>query len=164
MPKTTPEGHHSVTPYLAVKDAAKAIEFYKRAFGAQEVARMAGPGGHGIMHAEIRIGDSLLMLSDEFPGAGCASPQSLGGTTCQLFFYVPDVDAAFKRAVAAGATSRMPVSDMFWGDRYGKLTDPFGHEWGLATHKEDVAPQEMKKRAEAFFAQMAQTKTGGGGA
>ena len=156
MAKPIPAGHHSITPYLVVKDAAKAIEFYKRAFGAEEVSRMPGPGGRGIMHAEIRIGDSLVMLSDEFPGAGCTSPQSLGGTTCQLFLYVPDVDATYQQAISAGATAGMPVSDMFWGDRYGKLTDPFGHQWGLATHKEDVPPQEMKKRADAFFAQMAQ--------
>ena len=164
MSKAIPEGSHSVTPYLAVKDAAQAIEFYKRAFGAEEVERMAGPGGKGIMHAEIRIGDSRVMLSDEFPGAGCTSPQSLGGTTCHLFVYVPDVDSAYQQAVSAGATSTMPVSDMFWGDRYGKLTDPFGHQWGLATHKEDVSPQEMKKHAEAFFAQVAQTRACGGGA
>jgi PhnB protein len=163
MTKAIPEGYHSVTPYLAVKDAAQAIEFYKRAFGAEEVDRMAGPGGRGIMHAEIKIGDSRVMLSDEFPGAGCTSPQSLGGTTCQLFIYVPDVDAAYQRAVSAGATSSMPVSDMFWGDRYGKLTDPYGHQWSLATHKEDVSPQDMKKRAEAFFAEMAKTRAGGGG-
>lgn len=166
MANPIPEGHHSVTPYLVVKDAARAIEFYKQAFGAQEVDRMPGPGGKGIMHAEIKIGDSRLMLSDEFPGAGCASPQSLGGTTCQMFIYVPDVDAAYKQAISAGATSGMPPSDMFWGDRFGKLSDPFGHQWGLATHKEDVSPAEMRKRAEAFAAQMAQQqrKAGGGGA
>jgi PhnB protein len=149
---------------LVVKDAAKAIDFYKRAFSAKEIDRMEGPGGKGIMHAEIQIGDSRLMLADEFPGGGCVSPQSLGGSTCQLFLYVPDVDAAFQQAVSAGATADMPVADMFWGDRYGKLTDPFGHHWGLATHKEEVPKQEMKKRAEAFFAQMAQTRTGQGGA
>ena len=164
MAKPIPEGYHSITPYLVVKDAARAIDFYKRAFGAQEVDRMPGPGGQGVMHAEIKIGDSRVMLSDEFPGAGCASPQSLGGTTCQLFIYVPDVDSAYQQAISAGATSTMPVSDMFWGDRYGKLSDPFGHQWGLATHKEDVSPQEMKKRSEAFFEQMARKKTGGGGA
>ena len=156
MAKAIPEGCHSITPYLMVKDAARAIEFYRRAFGAEEVSRMAGPGGKGVMHAEIRIGDSLVMLSDEFPGGGCTSPQSLGGTTCQLFLYVPDVDATYQQPLSAGATAGMPVSDMFWGDRYGKLTDPFGHQWGLATHKEDVPPQKMKKRADAFFAQMAQ--------
>lgn len=164
MAKPIPEGYHSVTPYLVVKDAAQAIDFYKRAFGAQELARMPGPGGKGVMHAEIKIGDSHVMLSDEFPGAGCQAPQSLGGTTCQFFIYVLDVDSAYQQAISAGATSVMSPSDMFWGDRYGKLSDPFGHQWGLATHKEDVAPQEMKKRAEAFFAQMAQRQTGGGGA
>jgi len=158
MAKPIPEGHHSLTPYLVVKDAAQAIEFYKRAFGAEEIDRMAGPGGTGIMHAEIKIGDSRLMLSDEFPGAGCRSPQSLGATTCQLFLYVPDVDASYQRAITAGATPIMPVSDMFWGDRYGNLSDPYGHQWGLATHKEDVSPQEMKKRVETFCAQMAQNK------
>ena len=162
MAKAIPEGYHSITPYLVVKDAAQAIDFYKRAFGAQEVDRMPGPGGTGVMHAEIKIGDSRVMLSDEFPGAGCASPQSLGGTTCQLFIYVPDVDSAYQQAISAGATSTMAVSDMFWGDRYGKLSDPFGHQWGLATHKEDVSPQEMKKRSEAFFEQMARRKAGGG--
>jgi len=164
MAKPIPAGYHTVTPYLVVKDAAKAIDFYKRAFGAEEVDRMPGPGGKGVMHAEIKIGDSRLMLSDEMPGAGCSSPQTLGGTTCQLFIYVPDVDAAFQQAISAGATSTMPVSDMFWGDRYGKLSDPFGHQWGMATHKEDVSPQELAKRSEAFFAQMSQKKAGGGGA
>jgi len=164
MAKAIPKGYHSVTPYLALKDAAQAIDFYKRAFGAEEVERMAGPGGKGVMHAEITIGDSRVMLSDESPGAGCSAPQSLGGTTCQMFIYVPDVDSAYQQAISAGATSTMPPADMFWGDRFGKLTDPFGHQWGLATHKEDVPAEEMKKRAEAFFAQMAQSKTGGGGA
>jgi PhnB protein len=164
MAKAIPEGYHSITPYLVVKDAAQAIEFYKRAFGAQEVARMAGPGGKGIMHAEIKIGDSHVMLSDEMPGTGATSPQSLGGTTCSLFLYVPDVDSTYRQAVSAGATSTMPVSDQFWGDRFGKLADPFGHQWALATHKEDVSPQEMKKRSDAFFAQMAQRQTAGGGA
>jgi len=164
MVKPIPEGYHSVTPYLVVKDAAQAIDFYKRAFGARELGRMPGPDGKGIMHAEIQIGDSRMMLSDEFPGAQARSPQSLGGSTCQMFLYVQDVDAAYKQAVAAGANATMPPPDMFWGDRYGKLSDPFGHEWGLATHKEEVAPEEMKKRSEAFFQQMAGRRTGGGGA
>ena len=164
MPKPIPEGYHSITPYLVVKDAAKAIDFYKRAFNAQEMERMPGPDGKGVMHAELKIGDSRVMLSDEFPGSGCTSPQSLGGTTCQLFLYASDVDAAFQQALSAGATAVMPPADMFWGDRYGKLSDPFGHQWGLATHKEDVAPEDMKKRADAFFAQMAQRKSGGGAA
>jgi PhnB protein len=147
-----------------VKDAAKAIDFYKRAFGAQELSRMPGPGGKGVMHAEIQIGDSKMMLSDEMPGAGCSSPETLGGTTSQVFLYFPDVDAAYQQAVSAGANAVMPPADMFWGDRFGKLSDPFGHQWGMATHKEDVAPQEMQKRMEDFFAQMAKGRAGGGGA
>jgi PhnB protein len=160
MAKAVPEGYHTVTAYLSLKNAAEAIEFYKRAFGAQEVERMTGPGGRGIMHAEIKIGDSHVMLSDEFPGAGCRSPQSLGGTTCQLFLYVNDVDSAYQQAVAAGAKGSMPPADMFWGDRYSKVTDPFGHEWGMATHKEDVSQEEMKKRSQAFFEQMASKGSG----
>ncbi|MBI2494574.1 MAG: VOC family protein [Candidatus Rokubacteria bacterium] len=147
-----PEGYHSVTPYLTVKDAARAIDFYARAFGAQELMRMAGPGGRGVVHAELRIGDSVVMLSDEMPESACRAPQTLGGATGYLFLYVPDVDAACKRAVDAGAKVRMPVTDMFWGDRFGKLTDPFGHEWGLATHTEDLSPEEIGQRAAAFFA------------
>ena len=153
--RAVPEGCHTVTPYLTVRGADRAIEFYKRAFGAKEQMRMPGPGGNGIMHAELKIGDSRVFLSDEFPDMGCRSPQSLGGTASSLHLYVKDVDAAFKKAVAAGAQVKMPVADMFWGDRYGKLIDPFGHEWGIATHKEDLTPQEISKRAKAFFAQMA---------
>jgi PhnB protein len=160
MAKAIPEGYHTLTPYVVVKNAAEAIDFYKRAFGATEIERMPGPGGQGVMHAELRIGNSVIMLSDEFPGSGCSAPQSIGGTTCQMFLYVEDVDAAYKKAVAAGATAGMPPTDMFWGDRFGKLSDPFGHQWGLATHKEDVSPEEMKKRAEAFFAQMASQRGG----
>jgi PhnB protein len=162
MAKPIPEGHHTITPYLVVKDASQAIDFYKRAFGAKEMDRMSAPDGKRVMHAEIQIGDSRLMLSDEFPGAGSTSPQTLGGTTCQIFLYVPDVDAAYQQAISAGATAGMPPADMFWGDRFAKLSDPFGHQWGLATHKEDVSPQEMKKRSDAFFAQMAQQRTSGG--
>jgi PhnB protein len=153
--KPVPEGYHTATPYLTVNDAVRAIEFYKRAFGAQEITRMEAPGGK-IGHAELRIGDSVVMLCDEMPGSGSRSPQSLGGTTAAIFLYVPDVDAQFQQAVAAGAQAHMPPADMFWGDRLGKLMDPFGHSWALATHKEDVAPAEMKKRAEAFQASMAQ--------
>ncbi|HSB14821.1 MAG TPA: VOC family protein [Bryobacteraceae bacterium] len=155
MVKPIPDGCSTVTPYLVVKDAAKAIDFYKRAFGAQEVMRMPGPGGHGVMHAEIKIGDSLIMVSDEFPGTNVTSPETAGTTTASLFVYFEDVDAAFQRAVGAGGKPVMPPADMFWGDRYGKLVDPFGHHWGLATHKEDVIPEEMSKRADAFFASMA---------
>jgi PhnB protein len=153
--KHVAEGFHTVTPALMVRDAERAIEFYKRAFAAEEVLRMPGPGGRGIGHAEIRIGDSMIMLSDEWPGSGISAPQALGGTTGSLHIYVADVDAAFKRAVDAGAKVLMPVADMFWGDRYGKVTDPFGHIWGLATHKEEVPPEELNRRAEAFYARMA---------
>lgn len=152
--KPVPEGCHTVTPYIVVRDAAKAIEFYKRAFGAEEKRRIPGPGEKGVMHAEIRIGDSLVYLADEFPGMGCKSPESVGGATGSLHLYVADVDAAFKRAEGAGARAVMAVADMFWGDRYGKLVDPFGHEWGIATAREDLTPEEIGRRAQAFYAQM----------
>jgi PhnB protein len=152
--RAIPEGYHTVTPYLAVNDGAKAIEFYKRAFGAQEKSRMDGPQGK-IGHAELKIGDSIIMLSDEMPGSGCRSPQSLGGTSVNIFLYVNDVDSVYNQAVNAGAKAEMPVADQFWGDRYGKVTDPFGHSWSLATHKEDVAPAEMQKRAQEAMAKMA---------
>lgn len=152
--KPIPEGYHTLTPYLVVRDAARAIEFYKRAFGAKEKGRMASPDGK-IMHAELRIGDSIVMLSDEFPGTKCQSPQALGGASGGLFIYVEDVDAAFRRAVDAGATVDMPVADMFWGDRYGKLIDPFGHQWSLATHKQDLTAEEVRKAGEAAMAEMA---------
>ena len=156
--KPIPQGYHTVTPYLSVNDAARAIDFYKRAFGATEVSRMDGPQGK-IGHAELRIGDSMIMLADEMPGTACRSPQSLGGTTVNMFLYVNDVDAAFKQAEAAGAKVDMPATDMFWGDRYGKLTDPFGHTWSMATHKEDVAPEEMKRRMKDAMAKMGPPKT-----
>ena len=146
-----PQGYHSVTPYITVKDAARAIDFYKRAFGAKEIMRMDGPDGK-IPHAELKIGDSMVMLADEMPGNNAKSPQSLGGTTIGIFVYTEDVDHMFKQAVSAGAKVDMPLDDMFWGDRYGKLTDPFGHTWSLATHKEDVAPEEMKRRAKEAMA------------
>jgi PhnB protein len=149
-----PNGYHVVTPYLTIQGAGEAIDFYKRAFGAVEVARMATPDGK-IMHAELQIGDSFIMLGDENPQYN-RSPKSLGGTAVGLHLYVPDVDAAFARAVGAGATPKMPPTDMFWGDRFGKLTDPYGHEWSLATHKEDVGPEEMRRRAQEAMAQMAQ--------
>jgi PhnB protein len=153
--KPIPEGFHTATPYLTVNDGVRAIEFYKRAFGAQEISRMEGPPGK-IGHAEIKIGDSIIMLSDEMPGGSCRSPQSLGGSTVSIFLYVKDVDSAFNQAVAAGAKAEMPVTDMFWGDRFGRLTDPFGHSWSMATHKEDIAPEEMRKRAQAAMAKMDQ--------
>ena len=150
-----PEGFHSLTPYLTVNDCARAIDFYKRAFGAQEVMRMDAPGGK-IGHAELKIGDSRLMLADEMPGSGSKSPQSLGGTCAGVFLYVDNVDTIFNQAVSAGAQVEMPLADMFWGDRYGKLIDPFGHSWSMATHKEDLTPEEMQKRSEAAMAAMAQ--------
>jgi PhnB protein len=149
-----PAGYHAVTPYLTVNDGARALELYKRAFGARETVRMPGPGGK-VMHAEFRIGDSIVMLSDEFPGVSSSkAPTTLGGTTGSLFLYVTDVDAAFMKAVDAGCTSIMPPTDMFWGDRFGKLRDPFGNEWSMATHKEDVPPAQMAERAKAAMAQM----------
>lgn len=147
-----PAGYHTVTPHIVIRDAANAIEFYKNAFGAKELGRMPGPGGK-LMHAEIQIGDSRIMIADEFPEFA-RSPQSLGGTSTTLYLYVEDVDEAFKRAVDAGGKPTMPPMDAFWGDRYGKLTDPFGHEWSLATHKQDLTPEQIQKGAEAFFAQM----------
>ena len=152
--KPIPEGFHTVTPHMVVSDGAKAIDFYKRAFGAEEIVCMRGPGGHGVMHAELEIGDSHIMLCDEFPGSDhLRAPSSLKGTTVTLNLYVEDADKAHARAVAAGATVSMPVADMFWGDRYGKVTDPFGHEWSFATRKEDLTPEEIGKRAEQFFSQ-----------
>ena len=144
--KSIPVGFHSLTPYLAVDNAKEAIDFYKRAFDAKETVRMDGPDGK-ISHAELKIGDSILMVSDGMPNA--RTPRTLGGTPVNIFLYVEDVDTVFNRARSAGAKVDTPVDDMFWGDRYGKLTDPFGHSWSVATHKEDVAPAEMKKRAQA---------------
>ena len=150
--KPIPDGYHTITPYLIVKDGPRAIEFYKKAFGAQELFRMAGPDGK-IAHAELQIGNSRFMLGTESPQMGSQSPETLKGTPVGLFLYLEDVDAAFKRAVDAGARATQPPQDMFWGDRYGKVADPFGHEWQLATHKEDVAPAEMDKRAKAHMTQ-----------
>lgn len=152
--KPIPEGFHTITPHMVVKGASDAIEFYKKAFGAEEIMRMSSSDGKSVMHAELRIGDSPLMLCDEFPGSGFLSPSSLGGTTVTISLYVPDVDAVFERAVAAGATVVMPAMDAFWGDRYGKLADPYGHQWGVATHKEDLTPEECQKRADEFMKNM----------
>jgi PhnB protein len=149
-----PEGYHTLTPTLTLNDAAAAIEFYKRAFGAEEISRMVAPDGKKIWHAELKIGDSRLMLGDEFPEMGGGlSPKTLGGRTGSLFLYVEDVDAVFQRAVDAGATVTMPVADQFWGDRYGQIRDPFGHDWAFGTHIEDVTDEEIYRRAQAFATQ-----------
>ena len=157
MPQPVPEGYSTLTPYLAVEDASTAIDFYQRALGAKERVRMPGPGG-SIMHAEIEIGDSLFMISDPFPQTNTTPPKELGGTSVSLMLYVEDVDAAYKQAVDAGATSLMEPDDMFWGDRFGSVQDPFGHSWTIATHVEDVSPEEMQKRSEEWMSQMAGTQ------
>jgi PhnB protein len=151
--KPIPEGYDTVTPYLAVDDAGEAIEYYKKAFGAKERVRMDAPDGK-IGHAELEIGDSLVMLSDPFPGFAARTPKELGGTSVSVFMYVEDVDAVVRQAVDAGATIAMEVADQFWGDRMGSLMDPFGHSWVIATHVEDVSPEEMEERTKAAFAAM----------
>ena len=152
-PRPIPAGFHTVTPHLTVSDGNRAIDFYKRAFGAKEIARMPGPGGM-LMHGELKIGNSIVMLAGEMPGGGKA-PTSLGGSPVTISLYVNDADAVYNQAVSAGARPTMPVADQFWGDRYGQLQDPFGHIWAVATHKEDLTPDEMGKRAAAFFSQQA---------
>jgi PhnB protein len=152
--KPIPKGFHTVTAYLRIKGAAQALDFYRSAFGAVERYRMPMPDGK-IGHAEITIGDSIVMLADEFPDMKVKGPQSLGGTSVGLLLYVKDVDAAFQRALDAGAKVLRPVQDQFYGDRSGSVVDPFGHEWTLSTHKEDVDPEEMKERAKEAFAKMA---------
>src|SRR5436190_1859723 len=149
MAKAVPEGHHTVTPHLTVRGAARAIDFYRRAFGAEEVMRMPSRDGTKLMHAHLRIGDSAILLNDEFPEMGGRSPEALGGTPTTIHLYVSDADQVFARAVAAGAQVRMPLQDMFWGDRYGQIVDPFGHVWAIATHKEDLTPEEIARRAAA---------------
>lgn len=148
-----PNGFHSITPHLVIKNAGEAINFYKKAFGATEVCAMPGPDGKSVMHAELQIGSSRIMIADEFPQAGYVGPKSLGGTPVTVHLYVDDADATFQKAVAAGAEAIMPPTNMFWGDRYGQVTDPYGHRWSIATHVEDVPEDEMAKRAAAAFSQ-----------
>ena len=143
--KSIPEGYHNVTPYLYVRNAAGAIDFYKNAFGATEIMRMPGPDGR-IVHAELRFGDSVVMLADENPHMGIMSPQTVGGFSAGMLLYVPNVDAVVQKAVENGAKALRPVKDQFYGDRSGSILDPFGHMWTVSTHVEDVAPEEMKKR------------------
>ena len=150
--KPIPDGYLAVTPYLTIRGASAAIAFYKKAFGAEEKVRMPGPDGNSVMHGEIAIGGSMIMLSDEFPERGVMSPTHYGGPTSSLMLYVPDADAVFRQAVAAGATALMPVTDMFWGDRMGQVLDPFGHKWSIATHTLDLTADEMQKAAAAAMA------------
>jgi uncharacterized glyoxalase superfamily protein PhnB len=155
-PAPIPANFHAVTPHLVISNATAAIEFYKKAFGAVVVMFMPGPSG-GVAHAELKIGDALFMLADEWPGSDISSPTRLGGTTAGIHLYVKDCDAVFNQAVAAGAKVSMPLMNMFWGDRFGKVTDPFGHSWAIATHVEDVSPEECIRRgAEAMKNMMPQ--------
>jgi uncharacterized glyoxalase superfamily protein PhnB len=155
--KAIPEGYHTVTPSVIVDDGASAIDFYKRAFGARELMRMPGPDGR-IMHAEIQIGDSRVMLSDEMPEMDVRSPKAYNGTPVGFYVYVENVDAAWQRALDAGAKQVSPLADMFWGDRTGRLQDPFGHKWTLSQHVQDLTPEQIEKGQEAFFAQMQTTR------
>jgi PhnB protein len=154
--KSIPDGYHSVTPYLIVKGAAGAIDFYKRVFGATELMRMPDPNDGRIGHAEIMIGDSHIMLADEYPEMGHRSPQTLGGAGVSLMIYLDDVDEVFKRAIAAGAKEMQPLKNQFYGDRSGTVQDPYGHVWTIATHVEDVPPEEMERRAKEAMQQMQQ--------
>jgi PhnB protein len=154
--KPIPEGYHTLTPFLTVRNAERAIEFYKQAFGAQARGVAKGPDGK-VMHAELKIGDSVIMLSDEYPEFGSLSPQSVGGSPMGLHIYIENVDAAFDRAVKAGAQVEMPVMDQFWGDRYGKLKDPFGHKWSIATHVKDMSADEMKRSMDDAMFKMQKT-------
>ena len=155
MVQAIPEGYHAVTPSFTFKDSQKAIEFYKKAFGATVLDVFNNPSGRGIMHATMRIGNSIVMMGDENPGQNCKSAETLGSSPISLFVYVPNADVAFKQAVAAGGTAMMPVADMFWGDRAGSIKDPFGYTWMIATHTQDLTNEQIRQGAEAFFAHMA---------
>ena len=154
MPVSPPAGYHSVTPAIIVRDAAGAIDFYKRAFGAKEVSRFEGPDGT-VMHAEILIGDSRVMLGEESPQFNTKSPLSTDGPTSSLHLYVPDADAAFEKALKAGATIQSPLEDAFWGDRYGKVVDPFGHQWGISTRIREMSDAEQAAAGAEWMAKMA---------
>jgi PhnB protein len=156
--KIIPEGYHSVNPYLVVRNADRAIEFYKRAFGAEERFRIHGPDNKAIIHAELKIGDSVFMLTEESPDMKTLSPESIGGGPVSLYIYVKDVDSIFNQAVSEGATILHPVNDQFYGDRSGYLKDPFGHLWSIATHKKDLSPDELRKAGQAFFEQKSKAK------
>jgi PhnB protein len=153
--KAVPDGFHTITPHLTVRDAARAIEFYKQAFGAEVLNLSPAPGGKKVMHASLKIGDSILMLNDEFPEwGGEPAPPATGGSGVTLHIYLENVDAAFERAVSAGATVKMPLADQFWGSRYGQVMDPFGHKWSLATNTRDLSQDEMRQEQEKAFAKM----------
>ena len=151
MVKPIPDGYHSVTPTLTIRGASDAIEFYKKAFDAKEVYRFPGPDGKSIMHAEIRIGDSAIMLCDEMPEMGCLSPKSTGGSSGAIYLYVNDADSVFTKAVSVGAQSMIPLMDGFWGDRIGMLVDPFGHRWTIATRKKEMSLEEIQKAGAEFM-------------
>jgi PhnB protein len=153
MAKPIPDGFHTLTPHIVVSDGVAAIEFYKKAFGAKENSRLMGPDGKSVMHAQLTIGNSVLMLASEFP-PNALSPKSRGGTSVFLHIYTEDADAAFDRATKAGCTIRMPLSDTFWGDRYGMVEDPFGHQWSIATHQHDYTPEQMDANAKSAMAKM----------
>lgn len=155
MTEPIPNGYHAVTPSFTVKDSKKAVEFYQKAFNAKVLDLFPNPTGPGTMHATIQIGNSIVMMGDEMPGQGCKSAETLGSSPISLYLYVPNADAAFKQAVAAGATVEMPVAEMFWGDRAGSVKDPFGHSWMIATHTKDLTNEQIRQGAEAFFAHMA---------
>ena len=151
-----PDGFHTITPSLIVKDAAKAIEFYKEALGAEEIMRLTSPDGAMVVHSELKIGNSIIFVTDEFPEMNSNSPKTLGGTPVSLYMYVEDADAAHAKATAAGAESLMPVEEMFWGDRFGLVADPFGHTWGFSTHVKELTPEEITKASNDFFIQTTQ--------
>ncbi len=155
MTKPVPDGYHAVTPSFTFKDSQRAIDFYKKAFGAKLLDIFPSPMGQGIMHATMQIGDSILMMGDENPGQNCKSAETLGASPISFFIYVPNADATFKQAVAAGAKATMPMADMFWGDRAGSVQDPFGYSWMIATHTKDLSQEQIRKGGEAFFASMA---------
>jgi len=157
--KPIPEGYHAITTCLTVKEADRAIDFYKKAFGAEEVMRVNGPDGHSVMHAELKIGDSRCFIADEIEEMGNRSPDSLGGSSSGIYLYVRDADAVFKKAVDAGAVVKEPLTDMFWGDRCGTVQDPSGYFWTIATHKEDVSPEDMKDRHDKWMEEMKRGKS-----
>jgi len=153
MTKPIPDGFNTLTPHIVVQDAGKAIEFYKKAFGAEDKGRHMAPDGKAVMHAQMKIGNSMLMIGNEFPPM-CLSPKSRGGTSTTLHIYVENADAAFERAVKAGCAVKMPISDQFWGDRYGAVEDPFGHQWSIATHTKDFSNEQIAANAKEAFAKM----------